>query len=77
MTEKYVKKCKDMCQNNEAMPNNILKTKCESGEKEYEIIVKYNNEEEDVLYLCKKCKDRLLEDAEDKGFDTNATKLNF
>ena len=56
MYETYLEKLKrTYCENSSMLTNNIVNPKCYDGKKEYEVIISYNDVENDILFLCANC----------------------
>ena len=48
---------------------------CFNGKAEIEIIIKYNTQDKDTLYLCKSCGEAIKKDAENHSYNVTIIKI--
>lgn len=64
-----------LCENASRLGIPIFSPSCESGKKEYEVVVYYNEAERDILHLCRECRNRIKRDARRHGYKVRTAKL--
>jgi len=67
---------KTLCENSSMLTNNVVTPKCYDGKKEYEVVISYNDVENDTLFLCDACMKMIKRECRKHGYGVKTRRLN-
>ncbi len=70
------KQHKTLCENSSRLTNNIVNPQCYDGKKEYEVVISYNDVENDTLFLCSNCMNAIKKECKKHGYKVITRRLN-